>query len=137
MSEFTDILTHARRLNAATKDLSVTELQEVMAKLENIIEQRKEEEAEQQRAEAAKLADIERIRKDIEAAGLNPEDILGAPSRAPVKRSQRKRAPKPAKYEYTMSNGEKRTWTGQGRMPKPIQKALNQGKKLESFLIKK
>ncbi|WP_194755908.1 H-NS family histone-like protein [Aliidiomarina indica] len=136
MSEFTDILTHARRLNAATKDLSVAELQEVAVKLDNVIEQRKEEEAELKRAEAAKLADIERIRKDIQAAGLNPEDILGASGRAPVKRSQRKRAPKPPKYEYTMSNGERRTWTGQGRMPKPIQKALNQGKSLESFLIK-
>lgn len=138
MSEFTDILTHARRLNAATKDLSVSELKEIVTKLENIMEQRKEEEAEQQRAEAAKLAEIERIRKEIQAAGLNPEDILGIlPGRVPVKRSLRKREPKPAKYEYTMSNGERRTWTGQGRMPRPIQKAMNEGRHLESFLIKK
>ncbi|TRW49499.1 H-NS histone family protein [Aliidiomarina halalkaliphila] len=136
MSEFTDILTHARRLNAATKSLSVSDLQEVAVKLENVIEQRKEEEAELKRAQAAKLADIERIRKEIQAAGLDPQDILGTTASTPKKRSLRKRAPKPAKYEYTMSNGERRTWTGQGRMPKPIQKAVNSGKSLESFLIK-
>jgi len=47
-----------------------------------------------------------------------------------------KRAPRPANYRYTDENGEERTWTGQGRQPTPIRRAIEeQGKKLEDFLI--
>ncbi|EGN76454.1 DNA-binding protein H-NS [Idiomarina sp. A28L] len=139
MSEFTDILTHARRLNAATKELTVAELNDVATKLANIIEQRKDEEAEQQRLLAAKQLEIERIRKQIADAGLNPEDFLGTDSGAGKTKSPRKpykaRAPKPAKYKYTDAEGESKTWTGQGRTPKPIQEALNAGRSLNDFLI--
>ncbi|RUO38665.1 hypothetical protein CWE13_03185 [Aliidiomarina shirensis] len=139
MSEFTDILTHARRLNAATKELTVAELNDVAAKLANIIEQRKDDEAEQQRQQAAKQLEIERIRKQIADAGLNPEEVLGTEAGVSKGKSKRKpykkRAPKPAKYKYIDANGESKTWTGQGRTPKPIQEALNAGRSLNDFLI--
>ena len=32
-------------------------------------------------------------------------------------------------------NGEEKTWTGQGRTPKPIANALENGKSLDDFLI--
>jgi DNA-binding protein StpA len=32
-------------------------------------------------------------------------------------------------------NGEEKTWTGQGRTPKPIASALANGKSLDEFLI--
>ena len=35
----------------------------------------------------------------------------------------------------TDENGEKQTWTGQGRMPKAMKTAIDNGKPLESFLI--
>ncbi|MGL5236694.1 MAG: H-NS family nucleoid-associated regulatory protein [Plesiomonas shigelloides] len=31
---------------------------------------------------------------------------------------------KPPKYEYRDDNGDVKTWTGQGRMPAPIAKAV-------------
>lgn len=134
MSTFLDILTHVRRLNAATKELSVAELKEVASKLDGVIAQRKEDEAELRKIELEKQVHIDRIRREMEAAGLNPEDILGhaAVSAAPV----RKRAPKPPKYEYITEDGERRTWTGQGRNPRPIQQAINAGGSKEDFLIK-
>ncbi|WP_312123587.1 H-NS family nucleoid-associated regulatory protein, partial [Pantoea vagans] len=46
-----------------------------------------------------------------------------------------KRAPRPAKYSYTDENGEQKSWTGQGRTPAAIKKALDSGKSLDSFLI--
>ena len=49
---------------------------------------------------------------------------------------KRKRAPKPPKYEFKDENGELKTWTGQGRMPKALQNALDNGRALEEFLIK-
>ena len=56
MSEFLEILTHGRRLQGAVKDLSVEELTSVQEKLNNIIEKRKEQEAELIKAQQEKLA---------------------------------------------------------------------------------
>ncbi len=136
MSDFLSILTHERRLRANTKDLSLTELVEVKVKLSRIIQAREEEEAELRKVEAEKLARVEAIRKQMAEAGVQLEDLApelsSQVSKAP---SQSKRAPKPAKYAYTL-DGERKTWTGQGRTPKVIQQALDKGKALKDFLIK-
>ncbi|HLV47799.1 MAG TPA: H-NS family nucleoid-associated regulatory protein [Aliidiomarina sp.] len=137
MSTFIDILTHARRLNAATKDLSVVELKEVADKLDGVIAQRMEDEAELMRIEQEKQVHIDRIRREMEAAGLDAGDILGHAAVNAGAKPVRKRAPKPPKYEYTDEHGEHRTWTGQGRNPRPIQQAINAGGSKEDFLIKK
>jgi len=134
MSDFLSILTHARRLNAATKELSVGELNDVKAKLEKVIEQRRQEEVEREKQEAAKKAEIERIRKEMEAAGVDIADL--APQLQQTKKKRAKRAPKPAKYEFKDESGNRKTWTGQGRMPKVLQEAVDKGKSLSSFLIK-
>ena len=47
----------------------------------------------------------------------------------------KKREPRPAKYKYTDETGQERTWTGQGRTPRVIQKALDKGASLASFEI--
>ena len=39
------------------------------------------------------------------------------------------------KYAFIDENGEHKTWTGQGRTPRPIQNALNKGKSLSDFEI--
>ncbi|MCL5254863.1 MAG: H-NS histone family protein [Gammaproteobacteria bacterium] len=136
MKEFTDILTHARRLNAATKSLTSAELQDVAIKLAGVIEQRKADEEALRAEQAEKLAEVERIRKQIEAAGLRPEDIFGGDTAAATaSKPRKKRAPVAPKYAYTDADGQRKTWTGQGRTPKAIQAALDQGKNLDSFKI--
>ncbi|MCO4321740.1 H-NS family nucleoid-associated regulatory protein [Aliidiomarina quisquiliarum] len=137
MSTFIDILTHARRLNAATKDLSVAELKEVADKLDGVIAKRTEDEAELMRIEQEKQIHIDRIRREMEAAGLDASDILGDAAVAASAKPVRRRAPKPPKYEYTDEDGMYRTWTGQGRSPRPIQQAIDAGGSKEDFLIKK
>jgi DNA-binding protein StpA len=47
----------------------------------------------------------------------------------------KKRKPREAKYRFIDQNGEEKTWTGQGRTPKPIASALADGKSLDDFLI--
>ncbi|WP_113907456.1 H-NS family histone-like protein [Aliidiomarina celeris] len=136
MKNFTDILTHARRLNAATKSLSVAELKEVAIKLDGVISQREQDEAELAQQQAAKRAEAERLRREIDAAGLDLADIFGDVAPVGNPKVKRKRAPKPPKYEYTDENGELKTWTGQGRTPKPIQDAINAGGNKNDFLIK-
>ena len=70
------------------------------------------------------------------ADGIDPNELLN--SLAAVKSGTKaKRAQRPAKYSYVDENGETKTWTGQGRTPAVIKKAMDeQGKSLDDFLIK-
>lgn len=137
MSDFINIIRHERRLNAALKDVSVKELRDIQQKLANVIKKREEEEAELERELQKKQEKIAELKRTMQEAGIDISDILeeeigGEKLRQP----KRKRAPKPPKYEFTDENGERKTWTGQGRMPKALQKALDNGRPLEDFLIR-
>ena len=68
------------------------------------------------------------------ADGIDPNELLSTltATKAPGKA---KRAARPAKYKYTDENGEARTWTGQGRTPAVIKKAIDEGKQLDDFLL--
>ena len=134
MSDFLDILTHGRRLKAAVKELSVSELEEVQKKLEKVISDRREEEAELQKLEAEKQRKIEELRQAMAAAGIDASELVDGEVKSASK-PKRKRAPKPAKYAIVDANGERKTWTGQGRMPNALKDALAKGKKLEDYLI--
>lgn len=134
MSEFLDILTHGRRLKAAVKELSVSDLEEVSKKLTKVIEDRREEEAELLKAEAEKQRIIEQLRRTMDEAGINVAELAGEAG-VSAKTKRAKRAPKPPKYEIHV-NGERITWTGQGRMPNALKQAIESGKSLDSFLIK-
>lgn len=134
MSEFLDILTHGRRLKAATKDLTVSQLHDVAEKLAKVITDREHEEAAELQAQAAKLAKIEELRRAMAAADISEADLLGGTVAAPAK-VRAKRAPKPAKYAIVDANGQRITWTGQGRMPKVLAQALANGKDLNDFAI--
>ena len=66
--------------------------------------------------------------------GITAEDLHEMFGAAPVV-ARAKRAPRPAKYQFIDENGEHKTWTGQGRTPRPIQQALDAGKSLADFEI--
>jgi DNA-binding protein H-NS len=134
MSEFLDILTHGRRLKAATKDLTVSQLHDVAEKLAKVITDREHEEAAELQAQAAKLAKIEELRRAMAAADITEADLLGGSATAPVK-VKAKRAPKPARYAIVDSAGQRITWTGQGRMPKVLAQAIAKGKSIDDFKI--
>ncbi len=131
MADFLEILTHGRRLKAQLKNLSVSELREVIGKMQVIADEREDEEKAEQEANAERLAKIEAIRKQLAEDGIALEE-LGAPVE---KAGRKKRAPRPPKYEI-MVDGERITWTGQGRTPKAIKERLDAGASLDDFLIK-
>ena len=130
MSDFLEILTHGRRFKAGVKDLSIEELRDVAVKLEKIITEREELAAEENKANAARNAKIEEIRKQMEAIGLSVDD-LGSVA---VKAAPKKRAPRPAKYQIEV-NGEMVQWTGQGRMPTVFKNQVEKGRSMDDFLI--
>ncbi|SHH62465.1 H-NS histone family protein [Ferrimonas marina] len=131
MTEFLEILTHARRLKAQVKELSLEELDEVITKLQGIKTEREEEFAAEQEANAERMAKILEIQEQMAQAGISFDDLNAADVGI---KPRKKRAPRPPKYEI-MVGGERITWTGQGRTPKAIKERLDAGENLDSFLI--
>ncbi|HHC7106943.1 TPA: H-NS family nucleoid-associated regulatory protein [Vibrio parahaemolyticus] len=134
MSELEKTLLNIRSLRALLRELTNAELEEAYSKFKTVVEERRLEEeairAEQIKKEE-KLADIA---KQIKEQGLDVYELLSAlSSTTPKKKGKRK--PRPAKYKYIDTNGVEKTWTGQGRTPLVIQKALDEGKKLLDFAL--
>lgn len=132
MNEFIKTLTHGRKLQGAVKELSIQELEEVVVKLRNIIETRKQKEAEKLEAEKEKLEKIAKIQKQLQDAGITYEDLASNNAIPTSKRVGQKR---PIKYSYKDKDGEVHNWTGIGRMPLVFADLLKQGKSLEDFSV--
>ncbi|MCL1079636.1 H-NS histone family protein [Parashewanella spongiae] len=128
MNEFLEILTHGRRFKAAVKELALEELKDLAVKLDKVIVDREEKQAEEQQKNAARDAKIEEIRKQMEEIGLSVDDLGG------VKAAPKKRDPRPPKYQIEV-DGEMVKWTGQGRMPTVFKNEIEAGRKIEDFLI--
>lgn len=143
MNEFLKTLLNIRSLRAACRELSYEQLLEVHEKLTQIIEERKHNEMQVRAKRETHLKKFQDILDEMKEDGIDPSDVMGNFVEVEKKPGRGgkgiKRAPRPAKYEYTDAiTGELRTWTGQGRQPKPIRKAIeNQGKSLDDFLIQK
>ena len=129
MSDFLTILCHARRLKSATKSLSVGQLEDIKTKLEAIIKSRIAEEEEGKKKQAEKQKKIEKYKEMLAADGIAPDELSDETVEKPGKR-----APRPPKYAIVV-DGERITWTGQGRMPNVFKKEVEAGKSIDSFLI--
>ena len=134
MNEFIKILTHGRKLQGALKDLSVQELEEVVVKLRNIIETRKQKESEKLAAKKEKMDKIAEIQRQIQDAGITFEDLASSSALLTSKRAGQKR---PIKYSMTDADGEVHNWTGIGRMPRVFAAQIEQGNNLEEFSVNK
>jgi DNA-binding protein H-NS len=134
MSEFSDILLHARRLQAATKDLYLDELFDAQEKLALVIEKRKELQAQYELENQAKIAQIEAIKKQMLEAGLAISDFDSSIVSDKPKRTRKRGAKRPVKYAITV-NSDTTSWTGIGRMPVVFSQALANGKSLEDFAV--
>ena len=133
MSEALKVLNNIRTLRAQARELDLETLEEMLEKLTAIVEDRREEEVSAQQQNAERQAKLEAFRAQLLADGIDPTELLGSISTS--KSAKAKRAPRPAKYKYTDENGNEQTWTGQGRTPKAIAAALENGKTLEEFEI--
>ena len=128
MSVMLQSLNNIRTLRAMAREFSIDVLEEMLEKFRVVTKERREEEEQQQRELAERQEKISTWLELMKADGINPEELLG-------NSSGKKRQPRPAKYKFTDVNGETKTWTGQGRTPKPIAQALAEGKSLDDFLI--
>ncbi|MFJ5453004.1 H-NS family nucleoid-associated regulatory protein [Pectobacterium jejuense] len=133
MSEALKVLNNIRTLRAQARETDLATLEEMLEKLTVIVEERREEETKVQQEQAERLAKIEALRAKLLEDGIDPAELLGSVSA--TKSTKSKRAPRPAKYKYVDENGNEKLWTGQGRTPKAIAAALENGKTLEDFEI--
>lgn len=131
MKDFLDILTHGRRLQGAVKELNLNELEQVQEKLASIVEKRKEKAREAEKAQEEKQQKLAEIKRQMEAAGLNVEDLQALTQNEPKKTGKKR----PIKYKLIDSEGHEHTWTGIGRMPRVYRKALDSGQSLSQFTL--
>jgi len=132
MSDVFKLLNNIRTLRAQAREVALTDLEEILEKLTTVVTERREEIEAEEALNREKAEKLSKYRELLAAEGIDPSELLGATE---TSKKRTKRAPRPAKYSYTDENGEKKSWTGQGRTPAAIKKALDEGKTLESFLI--
>ncbi|ATN00336.1 MULTISPECIES: histone-like nucleoid-structuring protein H-NS [Proteus] len=134
MSESLKILNNIRTLRAQARETSLETLEEMLEKLEVVVNERREEFSLEKAAEEERVQKLQKYREMLEEAGIDPTDLLEAS--AVNKTGRAKRAARPAKYSYVDENGETKTWTGQGRTPAVIKRAIDEeGKSLDDFLL--
>lgn len=111
MSDFIKTLLRKNSLRKQCQDLSVSEIEKVLADLGDILEERQVEEASRAAEQQAKIAAIEDIRNTMRSAGVDLSDLMGMVESAAPKVSVK------AKYQITDSHGEVHSWSGRGRTP--------------------
>ncbi|MFM1701583.1 H-NS family nucleoid-associated regulatory protein [Aeromonas salmonicida] len=135
MNEFLKVLLNIRSLRAACRELTLEQLEEGLEKLSAIVAERQQDEAADRQAREEHQRKINEYSEMLKAAGIDPAELVGTVANEPAKAAKKgKRAPRPAKYRY-LDNGVEKTWTGQGRMPSAIAKAVAEGKSIEEFAI--
>lgn len=135
MNDFLKTLLNIRSLRAALRELSFEQLVEVREKFEEIFAEREQQETKLREESAERLQKLAEFTELLKDAGIDPSELVGTAAPAKAEGSAKaKRAPRPAKYKY-IEDGQEKTWTGQGRMPKTIAEAVANGRALEEFLI--
>ena len=132
MNEFLKVLLNIRSLRAACRDLTLEQLEEGLEKLSAIVDERRQDESAERQAREEHQKKIAEYAEMLKAAGIDPAELVNTV--VPENTKVSKRVPRPAKYRY-LDNGVEKTWTGQGRMPSVIAKAVAEGKSVEAFAI--
>jgi len=136
MSEALKVLNNIRTLRAQAREYSVETLEEMLEKLDVVVKERREEESHFQAENEERTRKLNQYREMLLADGIDPNELIGTQTPSARTTAKGKRSVRTAKYGYTDEKGESRTWTGQGRTPAAIKKALEeQGKKLDDFLL--
>lgn len=104
-------------------NLSIEELQDVIAQANDLIEEKREA------AVAKARADIEKI---AASTGYSVHDLLGLRNA----RGRKAGARKAVADKYRNPKDPSQTWSGRGKRPKWLQEVLEKGGKLENYLVK-
>jgi DNA-binding protein H-NS len=132
MSLLLELAGNKAKARAAAKELSVAQLENLIAGFNNALEKAKEEEAARDAEQALKSARAEEIASLIAKSGLTMEEValLTTPKAGATKG-------KTVEPKYRLKvDGETHEWTGRGRTPKVFQEYFDAGNSRESVEIK-
>ena len=107
--------------------LNIDQLKDLLRKVPAEIKRRTEE-----ATNAARDAAIEKLKALAREHGYSLEELAGTKKTRKASSGARK----PVAPKYANPSNPSETWTGRGRKPLWVQAALNQGKSLESLLIR-
>lgn len=130
MSDFLKIITRKNSLRKHCQELSVSELEKVIADLTVIADDKRADEAAERAAEEAKAAKIEAIRQSMADAGVDLDDLVGLIGDTAT--TKKKVQPK---YRIVDDNGETHEWSGRGRTPLAFQAYFDKGFTKDDCLI--
>ncbi|XOD70259.1 MAG: histone-like nucleoid-structuring protein H-NS [Sodalis sp. (in: enterobacteria)] len=135
MNETLKILNNIRTLRAQAKICTLETLKEILEKLAIVVNERHEADNQSKAKIENHTRKLQKYREMLIADGINLNELLQSISSS-ASSGKTKRAIRPAKYHYKTENGNVKTWTGQGRTPTVIKKAIDKaGKTLEDFLL--
>ena len=135
MSEFLKILFNIRSLRAALRELPFEQLEEAKLKFDEVFAERESAEAKSKEGSVERDRKLAEFSEMLKNAGIDPSELVGSVGVTKSEgKSKASRAPRPPKFKY-VEDGQERTWTGQGRMPKAIAEAVASGRAIEDFLI--
>ncbi|UDG79287.1 DNA-binding protein H-NS [Candidatus Ecksteinia adelgidicola] len=137
MSEELKTFNNIRILRIQARECSLETLEEIFEKLKVVVNERRKENSQAQEEIKEHTLKLQQYRDMLIADGIDPNELLKSMATTKVIKKT-KRAIRPAKYRYKDENGELKTWTGQGRTPTVIKRAIEeQGKSLNYFLLQK
>lgn len=132
MSEVVKTLSNIRSLRVLARECSLEQLKSFAEKLAFVIEEKREAVKAQELDAAKRLESLNKYKELLAQDGISAEELAVLLGGSTV---SKKREARPAKYKFLDENGNEKTWTGQGRTPLALQKALNSGKTLSDFEI--
>ncbi len=128
-AEVKRILANVRTIRAFVREVDYVFLVEAHEKLGVALEERKADFEREQEKLNKKEAKKKELLAFIVSEGFTLEELNG--------NGMSKKSPVHRKPKYTFEeNGEMKSWSGVGRKPKPIEKAIAAGFSIDDFLIK-
>lgn len=112
MSEALKILNNIRTLRAQARECTLETLEEMLEKLEVVVNERREEESAAAAEVEERTRKLQQYREMLIADGIDPNELLNSMAAA-KSGTKAKRAARPAKYSYVDENGEKPWATAQ------------------------
>lgn len=133
--DFYSTISNIRSLRVACRDLSLQELEAFAKKLNEIVEERQQEDEELCRKLKEKENAISSIKTLMSQVGISSEELNNLLAKG-VFTPQVKSRNVPPKYRFSDEFGNPHTWTGQGRTPTIFVECMKrEGKNKDDYLI--
>lgn len=137
MNDLLKSLNNIRTLRVISKNYPNEILKDILTKLQVVVSERQQDSKTKLLRDNERNQKLEKYRELLLAEGINIEELVVKDNHCHIdNKTEKMHILKTAKYHFINRDGKFQTWTGQGRMPTALKKALErEGKRLDDFLI--